>query len=704
MADELVFRLPEPGIERFLGPRPRSPFGDAASLSSDVEAWLRRQVQAGGRIGTEAADRLRRSADAQRRAAEQVRRDALENARRAFDPGPSAADRERDAAIGEALDSFGRALNGVQLQAETGQAATVEAIANAAAAAARERESATGELLGAVRELADTVERSNREAAQSLSRELNDTLGAASREAARSVEELSRESQRSRERAERESASAIDRLRAEHSAQTREAASVTAQAISSLRSSVDNVVAQARAISLPDWSSFKRLGEAIGEAGEFLGDKAVEVANVVGEAIIGSNWQTFLDLMGLDPSEIPEAATEAVRQALKRIDPDVDLAGQQLENIVGALPDSWLVRALMAMAVFSASVPRVLWDLAGLRARRIAQEYNLQAPTELLPPPDAIDSWRRGDLKEGELVDTIRRAGYSQKDVARMISLRRIIASPSELLSWWLRDLLKETELDSELQAQGWSADDVKRQKKAAFTPPPIGDLIRMAVREVFSPQQRRELQLDADYPEALTPLARQQGISEEFARDYWAAHWQLPSIGQAFEMLHRGEIDQAGLDSFLRAADISPAWREKLTAISFRVFTRVDIRRMFRLGILSESELTRAHQDLGYDADKAAKLTRFVVALEAEREARVEAVEARRADAEERRARRAGAAASTPLAGLSRAQLRAAVAAGELTRPEALQELVSRGSTPRAADIFLALGSKGTPRELPEA
>jgi hypothetical protein len=79
--------------------------------------------------------------------------------------------------------------------------------------------------------------------------------------------------------------------------------------------------------------------------------------------------------------------------------------------------------------------------------------------------------------------------------------------------------------------------------------------------------------------------------------------------------MLHRGIIQPPDLDSLFMAHDIIPWWREKLVGLSYRVYTRVDVRRMYNLGILSREEVKRAYLDLGYDAEKAENMTRFTVA-----------------------------------------------------------------------------------------
>ncbi|MBA7587704.1 hypothetical protein ES708_29738 [subsurface metagenome] len=94
-----------------------------------------------------------------------------------------------------------------------------------------------------------------------------------------------------------------------------------------------------------------------------------------------------------------------------------------------------------------------------------------------------------------------------------------------------------------------------------------------------------------------------------------------LPSVGQGFEMLHRGVIgmtatpdEPLSLERLMTALDIMPAWREKLTAISFSPFTRVDVRRMHKIGVLKDGDLLKSYMDLGYDEFKAGKMAEFTI------------------------------------------------------------------------------------------
>jgi hypothetical protein len=149
-----------------------------------------------------------------------------------------------------------------------------------------------------------------------------------------------------------------------------------------------------------------------------------------------------------------------------------------------------------------------------------------------------------------------------------------------------------------------------------------------MAVKEAFDESTISRFKLAENLPGEFVEWAGKQGLSEEWARRYWIAHWQLPSPSQVFEMLHRlrpgtssNTITAGDVDSYLKAADYSPFWRDRLKEISYSPFTRVDVRRMYKTGTLTEAEVKEAYLDLGYDDKKAQALTEFTIVFEAEEE-----------------------------------------------------------------------------------
>ncbi|GAI17348.1 unnamed protein product, partial [marine sediment metagenome] len=65
-------------------------------------------------------------------------------------------------------------------------------------------------------------------------------------------------------------------------------------------------------------------------------------------------------------------------------------------------------------------------------------------------------------------------------------------------------------------------------------------------------------------------------------------------------------------LDKLFMAVDIMPWWRDKLEAISYNPLTRVDVRRVFKMGIIDREQVLRTYLDLGYNDEKAEWLTKF--------------------------------------------------------------------------------------------
>lgn len=145
---------------------------------------------------------------------------------------------------------------------------------------------------------------------------------------------------------------------------------------------------------------------------------------------------------------------------------------------------------------------------------------------------------------------------------------------------------------------------------------PPVTDLISMAVREVFSPAQVQQLGLFEEFPDEFGFWAEKQGLSQDWALKYWGQHWDLPSPQMAFEMFQRKVISFSELEGLLKALDISPTWRDKLTQIAYKVLSRVDVRRMHKVGVLTPDEVYDSYLDQGFSPTNAKRMTDFTIAF----------------------------------------------------------------------------------------
>lgn len=183
------------------------------------------------------------------------------------------------------------------------------------------------------------------------------------------------------------------------------------------------------------------------------------------------------------------------------------------------------------------------------------------------------------------------------------------------MLQAWNRGFATESEVDQALKESRLKNKYNEMVKKLRFAIPGISDLIRFMVREAFDDNISAKFGYDAEYPDRVNEFLTKNGLDPDWGKRYWRAHWELPSPTQAYEMLHRGLITVSDLESLLKTADYPPFWRDKLVAISYNPFTRVDVRRMFRLGILDHDGVFKSYKDIGYDNDHAEKLTQFTVA-----------------------------------------------------------------------------------------
>ena len=233
----------------------------------------------------------------------------------------------------------------------------------------------------------------------------------------------------------------------------------------------------------------------------------------------------------------------------------------------------------------------------------------------LIPNPMLLTqgNLHQGENKERIIEDIIR--GDIHPDRAEQY-LDAILTKPAtqDIVAYTLRTDSDVTRLDERLTKIGIHPDYLDLHRELAFVIPPVADIITMAVREVFTPEIAARFGQYDDFPAPLEEWGLKKGLSKEWSQRYWAAHWALPSATQGFEMLHRGVIDRSDLDRLLRAQDVMPFWRDKLTQIAYRPLTRVDVRRMYREGVLDEAGVYEAYLDHGYAEDNAKRMTLFTV------------------------------------------------------------------------------------------
>jgi len=215
----------------------------------------------------------------------------------------------------------------------------------------------------------------------------------------------------------------------------------------------------------------------------------------------------------------------------------------------------------------------------------------------------------------GAFAEAAERVGLSGQAAANYWAAHWELPSYGQLTEMLFRGELTDAQFDAALKAIDYAPTWRGKLKAIARRIPTIPDMVRFAVREVYDPAARQALGIDAEYPAAFTPQAALHGMSEEHAKQYWAAHWRLPSARQGYQMLWRGEITAAELDLLLKALDYPPVWRDRLANIARIVPGRIDLKRMFRYGIKDRAEVKAGYLRLGYAEPDAENMTQIAEA-----------------------------------------------------------------------------------------
>lgn len=232
-----------------------------------------------------------------------------------------------------------------------------------------------------------------------------------------------------------------------------------------------------------------------------------------------------------------------------------------------------------------------------------------------LPSPNEIAMYERLGLIDPQVAQKAYwNAGVSEEFSKAIKEMSRNMLDVGEVMAGRWRKLLTDDQFRALLKRRGYDDEAVKVFDDLSKLIPPISDLIRFQVREAFNDGVANKFGYDDDYPSDLDPYIERQGYDRDWGKRFWRAHWELPSPTQAYEMLHRGLIDEATLQDLLKTKDYPSFWRDKLMSISYNVMTRVDVRRLLQAGLIDAAKAEKTYLEMGYRPEDAKLLTEFAV------------------------------------------------------------------------------------------
>lgn len=274
------------------------------------------------------------------------------------------------------------------------------------------------------------------------------------------------------------------------------------------------------------------------------------------------------------------------------------------------------------LGVFALSIGHsVVSALTAPSMRKVTQSMERVVRSQIPPPGDivAMRLFRSADRNFG--LDDMAKLGFSDEYIRMYELLGKPRLAVGDIINLERRGFISKVDRVQLIKTWGWQIEEQALLDKLSLFMPPIQDLITMAVKEAFNPSFIQAAGLDTEIPPEYLRHAREQGLTDEWSTKYWIAHWRLPSPLQGFEMLHRlrpgttnNPFTLNDMNALLKALDISPGYRDQMIEIAFSPYTRVDVRRMYKAGVLTEEDVFSAYLDIGYDPDKAAKLTEFTV------------------------------------------------------------------------------------------
>jgi hypothetical protein len=251
----------------------------------------------------------------------------------------------------------------------------------------------------------------------------------------------------------------------------------------------------------------------------------------------------------------------------------------------------------------------------------VTHTFNRLLRLQLVDSFTAVELYRRKIVDDNDLKQLTRSNGWPDWQTELMKQLSEVVMNEGDLLNAYWRGDVSEGKVNEQLGKRGYSPEYIDLWKKLSVRIPSPGDLISIAVREGFDDAVATRFGYDEAFPGEAAEAAAKGGMPTEWFKRLWRSHWRLPSITQGFDMFHRGIMSQSDLELLMRAADVPSFWRSKLIQLSYNVVTRVDVRRMYALGVLSIEEVYQSYQAQGYTPDDAAKMTEWTVAEYAEEE-----------------------------------------------------------------------------------
>ena len=372
------------------------------------------------------------------------------------------------------------------------------------------------------------------------------------------------------------------------------------------------------------------LGDLVLETLKGMIDYIIELADDFGD-VIKRGLRMFLSSLLSDDLKVMEEIYDNLFSECPQVS---ELWRKEKESVksgeTGALN-------LLGM-VLSAGIGTGIGMGAGGFGRDIQNFFNTIRPVTPLSPDILAYGKHIGMMDDNLFKTDLLSQGFSEDKHNIIYSYYKPKLLITELLTAEKRIEKLDYDVNNALKEAGYNDKEISILRELSWYYPSPTDFIRFAVREVFTEDKETQEALGAEFPEDIVKYAEKAGMRKDVLEWYWKAHWELPSPTQVYEMLHRLNPDvlevrkeaykEMGLDEeklktdletvkfYLKQADYDKRWRERLLAISYNPLTRVDLRRVYELGLIDDKEVVARLMEVGYTKADAELLLNFYKSL----------------------------------------------------------------------------------------
>jgi len=372
------------------------------------------------------------------------------------------------------------------------------------------------------------------------------------------------------------------------------------------------------------------LGDLVLQTLKGVVDYIIELADDFGD-VVKRGLRMFVSSLLSDDLKILE---EKYDELFKECPHVSDLWEKEKQNIKSGETGAFQLLGLVASSAIGTGVGMGL----GGFGRDIQNFFNSLHPVTPLSPDILAYGKHIGMVDDNLFKTDLNSHGFSEDKHNIIYSYYKPKLTITELLTAEKRIEKLDYDVNNALKEIGYNDKEISILRELSWFYPSPTDFIRFAVREVFTDDKKTQEALGAEFPEDIVKYAEKAGMRRDVLEWYWKAHWELPSPTQVYEMLHRlqpevlsvrGEAyKEMGLDVeqlktdmetvkfYLKQADYDKRWRERLLAISYNPLTRVDLRRVYELGLIDDNEVVARLMEVGYTKKDAELLLNFYKSL----------------------------------------------------------------------------------------